>query len=314
MVRKTSARYFILVPILLAMTLAAGCGGGGDSAGIIGLAQGRWGHTATLLEDGRVLVVGGQETPSGKIATAEIYDLTGTWSSAGSMSEARGEAHTATLLADGRVLVVGDSSSVDVYDPSAGEWSTTGSMSEERLEHTATLLSDGRVLVAGGIAGRRDLDSAEVYDPSTGQWSSTGDMSEKRQSHKAVLLGDGKVLVLGRNTAEIYDPSTGSWFLTSKLGRWERSLGRLYVNCAGRWQGSDSRWCGSTRSIWGSTRRTSGRWVHAISRGCCLYIHHEGGYLRPRRGSLDSGQPHVEGAQVPRVYSDAGWEGASGRR
>jgi len=218
MARKSSARYFILTPILLVMTLAAGCGGGGEGeVGIIGLAQGRWGHTATLLEDGRVLVVGGQGTPSGKLATAEVYDLTGTWSSAGSMSEARGEAHTATLLEDGRVLVVGDSSSVDVYDPSSGQWSTTGSMSDERLEHTATLLDDGRVLVAGGISGRRDLDSAEVYDPSTGEWSATGDMSEKRQSHKAVLLGDGTVLVLGKSTAEIYDPSTGSWSLTSKL-------------------------------------------------------------------------------------------------
>ena len=218
MARKSSARYLILVPILLAMTLAAGCGGDGDGdAGIIGLAQGRWGHTATLLEDGRVLVVGGQETPSGKLATAEVYDLTGTWSSAGSMSEVRGTAHTATLLADGRVLVVGDSSSVEVYDPSSGQWSVTGSMSNERLEHTATLLVDGRVLIAGGLAGRRDLDSAEVYDPSTGEWSPTGDMSEKRQSHKAVLLGDGTVLLVGKSTAEIYDPSTGSWSLTSKL-------------------------------------------------------------------------------------------------
>ena len=218
MARKSSARYFILTPILLTMILAAGCGGGGDGdAGIIGLAEGRWGHTATLLEDGRVLVVGGQETPSGKLATAEIYDLTGTWSSAGTLAEARGEAHTATLLADGRVLVVGDSSSVEVYDPSAGQWSTTGSMSEERLEHTATLLVDGRVLVTGGISGRRDLDSAEVYDPSTGEWSFTGEMTERRQSHKAVLLGDGTVLVVGRSTAEIYDPSTGSWSLTSKM-------------------------------------------------------------------------------------------------
>ena len=210
------ARYIIFMPILLAMALVAGCGGGGDAA-IIGLSQGRWGHTATLLEDGRVLVVGGQETPGGKLATAEIYDLTGTWSSAGSMSEARGENHTATLLTDGRVLLVGDSSSVEVYDPSAGQWSATGSMSEERLEHTATLLVDGRVMVAGGISGRRDLDSAEVYDPSTGEWSATGEMTERRQSHKAVLLGDGTVLVVGRSTAEIYDPSTSSWSPTSGM-------------------------------------------------------------------------------------------------
>lgn len=234
MTGKTRARYFILMPILLAMALVAGCVGfrTGDSdqgKGIASIVQGRWGHTATLLKDGRILVVGGQQTRGLAIATAEIYDpSTKTWSSGGSMAEARGLGHTATLLEDGRVLVMGGSSSAEVYDPSTGIWSSTGSMSEPRIRYTATLLGDGRVLAAGGLdptrSGEQESDTAEMYDPSTGQWSSTGSMLQKHSRHSAALLRDGRVLVVGTYSAEVYDPSTGTWALAGKPLR-ERDQG-----------------------------------------------------------------------------------------
>ncbi|MFP2934237.1 kelch repeat-containing protein, partial [Pyxidicoccus sp. 3LG] len=71
-------------------------------------------HTATLLADGRVLVVGGMRRlgtfpipTSEPVASAELYDpTTDTWSATSPLAEAR-YSHTATLLADGRVLVVG---------------------------------------------------------------------------------------------------------------------------------------------------------------------------------------------------------------
>ena len=84
-------------------------------------------HTATLLSDGRVLVVGG--TPS---QATEIYDpSTGDWSRAAKSMASR-DRHTATLLKDGRVLVVGGTRpsqgqafptvSAEVYDPVADTW------------------------------------------------------------------------------------------------------------------------------------------------------------------------------------------------
>ena len=89
------------------------------------------------------------------------------------------QAHSATLLTDGRVLVAGGydrslytMATSELFDPSTGLWSPTGSLAQARAEHAVTLLSDGRVLVAGGRdSGYAPIASAEVYDPATGEWS-----------------------------------------------------------------------------------------------------------------------------------------------
>ena len=70
------------------------------------LAEARSGHTATLLPDGRILVIGGWDGTQYR-ATAEIWDpATETFGPAGTLAQVR-QKHTATLLPDGRVLVVG---------------------------------------------------------------------------------------------------------------------------------------------------------------------------------------------------------------
>ena len=168
------------------------------------MAVGRFLHTATLLQNGKVLIVGGALTStSDPVATAEVYDpATGTFTMTGAMATAR-EQHTATLLADGRVLIVGGATSAgagdptataEVYDPSTGSFSVTGSMAAARTYHTATLLPSGKVLVAGG---GDENSTAEVYDPATGSFSITGGMEIGRSGHTATLLPNGSVLVAG---------------------------------------------------------------------------------------------------------------------
>ena len=157
----------------------------------------------------------------------------------GSMHEGRMNA-TATLLQNGKVLIAGGSpeSSVDssavtdsaeLYDPSTGKFTSTGSMVTGRMSATATLLSDGRVLIAGGWgcltkacnpepAGHEEgyLKSAELYDPGTGKSTSTGPM--ERLYDSATLLPDGRVLMLGaEQSVAAYDPTSGNFTLIGTL-------------------------------------------------------------------------------------------------
>jgi hypothetical protein len=87
--------------------------------------------------------------------------------------------HTATVLPDGRVLIAGGVwqdgqdvrvlSATEMFDPSAGEFTSLGSMGDPRTEHTATLLRDGRVLLVGGIDYGTNasvpVSSAVLYEP-----------------------------------------------------------------------------------------------------------------------------------------------------
>jgi len=214
------------------------------------LATPRSGHTATLLRDGTVLVVGGSTRTSyqggGTTRAAERYDPgTGRWSAAGQLATGR-EGHTATLLADGRVLVVGGRPDIlasgapaELYDPATNGWVATGPMVAPRGgEHRATLLPDGSVLVTGGYTSRPDANSAVVpqaaaerYDPAADRWVAAAPMSSPRNAHSATLLPDGTVLVAGGYTSfpssapsppplastERYDPLRDAWIADAPL-------------------------------------------------------------------------------------------------
>jgi len=199
----------------------------------------RWGHTATLLADGTVLVAGSNRNSAESLASAEVYDPgTGTWAATANMAQGRGD-HSATRLADGTVLVTGGFTlsvedglaSAELFDPVRRSWTTVAPMGRKRTVHTATLLPDGRVLVVGGGNEIR-LDegppmsaSAELYDPTTRTWSPTASMARARLGHSATLLPDGTVLVVGgaigddatARSAELYDPASGTWTVTADL-------------------------------------------------------------------------------------------------
>ncbi len=181
------------------------------------------------LADGRVLVIGGYNTPDDlnqdrAYDQIELYDPAGgTWSTGAAMPDfmARG---TATLLADGSVLVAGGSSSNTMrnvalrYFPATNRWRDAGSFTDARRQQVAARLGNGKVLIAGGAGGGRVLKSAALYDPATNGWTDVAPMAAARQDATATLLPTGKVLVAGGydgaryvGSAELFDPATNTW-------------------------------------------------------------------------------------------------------
>jgi hypothetical protein len=160
----------------------------------------RFNHQAVLLQDGRVLLVGGDAYASTPLSSAVIYDpVHDTWTTAAPMDRAR-DFLTATPLLDGRVLVVGGDA--EVYDPRLNLWMITAPMHHPRVRQGAVRLMDGRVLVAGGMqATSTDLErTSDVFDPATGLWSSVVPMLYGRFDGAigtAALLVGREVLVTG---------------------------------------------------------------------------------------------------------------------
>ena len=180
-----------------------------------------WGHTATLLCSGKVLVVGGAtyvQGPNGQILTgylnsAELYDpVSDTWSDAAPLPSGRAF-HTATLLPSQRkVLVMGgitDDNYIEEYDEATNTWEPQPDWDgtpEPRGGATATLLASDEVLVTGGWLDEFCSPSANLFDPATNTWTPVNDMIAPRGGHQAtaIKLPDSssvdpseKVLVMG---------------------------------------------------------------------------------------------------------------------
>jgi hypothetical protein len=127
--------------------------------------------------------------------------------------------HRATLLASGDVLITGgwnghaadaaddppwDPLFAEMFDPSSGRFSVSGSMTITRIGHAAVRLASGKVLVAGGIPNMPNLHdppgvraSAELFDPASGTFTATGGLIIERSGCTVTLLNDGEVLVVG---------------------------------------------------------------------------------------------------------------------
>src|SRR5258708_20586324 len=183
-----NCRYLVALSFLLAAGITGCRGTGVTEAPRVFLTNPQGNHVEALamttaranaaairLRDGRVLICGGTATGEvgGVVSSAELFDPAArTFTPTGAMTVAR-SGQTITMLRDGRVLLTGgvrnagfrsELSSAEIYDPGAGTFIATGSMSVAREGHTATMLRDGRVLIAGGSDnGIHTLDSAWIY-------------------------------------------------------------------------------------------------------------------------------------------------------
>jgi hypothetical protein len=192
-------------------------------------------HSATLLDDGQVLIAGGfGQRDDTYTDSAELYEPASEEFVLTGRMAVRRCCHSATRLADGRVLIAGGFNGsyladAEVYDPRTGVFTPTGSLTTPRMDHAAVLLDDGRVLLAGGVGtGWTFLAGAELYDPATGAFTPTGEMTVARESHTITKLLDGRVLITGGHrgrhsaivvydSAELYDPSTGLFHQTGRM-------------------------------------------------------------------------------------------------
>lgn len=187
----------------------------------------RRGHSATLLGDGRVFVVGESSGGTGSGTSSEIYDpKTGTWAMSGQTTQSIFK-NTASWLGKDRLLVL-TSSKAEIYDPKTGQFKAAPPLNPERLSAAVTPLADGSVLVAGGYnyaGGQTYLASAVRFDATTEQWVAAGTMTQTRAEHGATLLASGQVLVTGGRvfgtllqTTELYDPASNAWSPAASMG------------------------------------------------------------------------------------------------
>jgi hypothetical protein len=201
----------------------------------------RFGATATLLNNGLVLLAGGGNS-TGVLNSAELYDpVADTFTATGHLGAAR-TGTTATLLGTGanaKVLVAGGSgdgtsggalNTAELFDPSgAGTFSPiTPTLSAGRWQPAAALLLSGKVLIAGGQNSNGALITADLYDPVANNFSPTAHpMAQARANSSAIAMPNGMVLLAGGTTSQVVDLYDADGDVFNSTGSLQQSVNGL---------------------------------------------------------------------------------------
>lgn len=196
------------------------------------LQQGSRSHSATLLPNGKVLVVGGDYGSSQQpVSTAEVFTPPsrsdssgrGSWRQTGPLAAPDRNSHMAALLtgassvcgADcGKVLVAGGGSpDAEIYDPSSDSWSPTGPLSFSRYNPGGALLRNGQAFAVGGDslppAYRSGTENGDRYNPLARSWTPTA-LAPIAGHGPVVVLGDGRAL-WAAGSFMVYAPNEDQW-------------------------------------------------------------------------------------------------------
>ncbi|NOZ84902.1 MAG: hypothetical protein GXP49_01300 [Deltaproteobacteria bacterium] len=162
--------------------------------------------TATVLHDGRILLVGGMDDQNNVLDNGEVFDPeTGTFEWTKNRMVGGRVGHVAIRLGRDygyKVLIVGGEGEqqwkvAEYYNPESNRFETIGKpMMSSRVHLTGTRLNDGRVLLVGGYKGagtKTYLDNMEIFDPVNNNFVAVmGNMSEGRAYHTATLTTVGR--------------------------------------------------------------------------------------------------------------------------
>lgn len=179
-------------------------------------------HTATLLNDGRLIVVGGRGQDNKPLDSVEIYDpISGRWQIAQKLTTAR-VMHTATLLADGSLMIAGgvdanghELDSVEIWNPITSTWQAGQPLLTKIKRHSTILLPNGNVLLLGGTVVGFDSDVNNtlimLWNKTSGAWQEAGILNtptynQAENQAKLFALNNGSALIFMVNEIVQWQP------------------------------------------------------------------------------------------------------------